>query len=66
MRVINEPTAAALAYGIDKFEDAKDRCVLIIDLGGGTFDVTCLVMGCGMLEVKATNGDTKLGGTDFD
>jgi len=66
MRVINEPTAAALAYGIDKFADASDRLTLIIDLGGGTFDVTCLCMDQGMLEVKSTQGDTHLGGADFD
>ena len=65
-RVVNEPTAAALAYGIDKFENANDRLTLIIDLGGGTFDVTCLCMDHGMLEVKSTNGDTHLGGADFD
>jgi len=65
LRIINEPTAAALAYGVDK-DGASDRNTLIIDLGGGTFDVTILCMDSGVLEVKATNGDTHLGGEDFD
>lgn len=63
LRIINEPTAAALAYGIDKGED---HTVLVYDLGGGTFDVSILEMGDGVFEVKATNGDTHLGGDDFD
>jgi len=63
-RVINEPTAAALAYGIDKSMD--DAHVLVFDLGGGTFDVTLLNMDHGVFEVEATNGDTHLGGEDFD
>ncbi|MDY6029825.1 MAG: molecular chaperone DnaK [Acidaminococcaceae bacterium] len=62
-RIVNEPTAAALAYGIDKTED---HIVLVYDLGGGTFDVSILEMGDGVFEVKATNGDTHLGGDDFD
>ena len=63
LRIINEPTAAALAYGIDK---TNDHTVLVYDLGGGTFDVSILEMGDGVFEVKATNGDTRLGGDDFD
>jgi len=63
LRIINEPTAAALAYGIDKTDD---HIVLVYDLGGGTFDVSILEMGDGVFEVKATNGDTHLGGDDFD
>ena len=63
LRIINEPTAAALAYGIDKTDD---HTVLVYDLGGGTFDVSILEMGDGVFEVKATNGDTHLGGDDFD
>jgi molecular chaperone DnaK len=63
MRIINEPTAAALAYGIDKDGDEK---VLVYDLGGGTFDVSILQLGGGTFEVLATNGDTNLGGDDFD
>ena len=63
LRIINEPTAAALAYGIDK---TNDHAVLVYDLGGGTFDVCILEMGDGVFEVKATNGDTHLGGDDFD
>ena len=63
MRIINEPTAAALAYGIDK---SDDHIVLVYDLGGGTFDVSILEMGDGVFEVKSTNGDTHLGGDDFD
>ncbi len=62
-RIINEPTAAALAYGIDK---SDDKTVLVYDLGGGTFDVSILELGDGVFEVKATNGDTHLGGDDFD
>ncbi|MFJ9929122.1 molecular chaperone DnaK [Streptomyces misionensis] len=63
MRIINEPTAAALAYGLDK---ENDQTVLVFDLGGGTFDVSLLEMGDGVIEVKATNGDTHLGGDDWD
>lgn len=64
VRIINEPTAAALAYGIDKKE--KESTIIVYDLGGGTFDVTVLHMGEGVFEVKATHGDTHLGGDDFD
>ncbi|TGZ19558.1 chaperone protein DnaK [Streptomyces sp. S816] len=63
MRIINEPTAAALAYGLDK---GDEQTVLVFDLGGGTFDVSLLEMGDGVIEVKATNGDTHLGGDDWD
>jgi len=63
VRIINEPTAASLAYGLDKKGEEK---IIVYDLGGGTFDVTCLEIGEGVFEVKATNGDTKLGGDDFD
>ncbi len=63
LRIINEPTAAALAYGVDKESDQK---VMVYDLGGGTFDVSILDMGDGVLEVLATNGNTRLGGDDFD
>ena len=63
-RIINEPTAAALAYGLDKKE--KDQTIIVYDLGGGTFDVSVLELGDGVFEVKATNGDTHLGGDDFD
>ena len=62
-RIINEPTAASLAYGIDKEEDQK---IMVYDLGGGTFDVSIIEMGDGVTEVLATNGDTHLGGDDFD
>jgi len=62
-RIINEPTAAALAYGMDKKKDCK---IAVFDLGGGTFDVSILELGDGVFEVKATNGDTHLGGEDFD
>lgn len=62
-RIINEPTAAALAYGIDK---SDDHTILVYDLGGGTFDVSILELGDGVFEVKSTNGDTHLGGDDFD
>ena len=65
MRIINEPTAAAIAYGLDKNTDSE-RNVLIFDLGGGTFDVSLLNMDNGFFEVKATSGDTHLGGEDFD
>lgn len=64
MRIINEPTSAALAYGLDKKEG--ERNVLIYDLGGGTFDVSILTIDNGIFEVKATSGDTHLGGEDFD
>ncbi len=63
LRIINEPTAAALAYGLDK---QSDETVAVYDLGGGTFDVSILEIGDGVFEVKATNGDTHLGGDDFD
>ena len=63
LRIINEPTAAALAYGIDKGED---HTILVFDLGGGTFDVSILELGEGVFEVKATNGNNRLGGDDFD
>lgn len=63
LRIINEPTAASLAYGIDK---SDDHTVMVYDLGGGTFDVSILDVGDGVFEVKATNGDTHLGGDDFD
>ncbi len=63
-RIINEPTAAALAYGIDKTE--KEQKVLVYDLGGGTFDVSILELADGTFEVLSTNGDTRLGGDDFD
>ena len=63
MRIINEPTASALAYGLDK---KKDEQIAVYDLGGGTFDISILELGDGVFEVKATNGDTHLGGDDFD
>ncbi len=63
LRIVNEPTAAALAYGLDKEED---QTILVYDLGGGTFDVSILELGDGFFEVKATSGDNKLGGDDFD
>ncbi|ALC89884.1 molecular chaperone DnaK [Bacillus sp. FJAT-18017] len=63
-RIINEPTAAALAYGLDKLEE--DQTILVYDLGGGTFDVSILELGDGVFEVKATAGDNRLGGDDFD
>src|SRR5213595_324376 len=63
LRIINEPTAAALAYGLDKKKDEK---ISVYDLGGGTFDVSILELGEGVFEVKSTNGDTHLGGDDFD
>jgi len=65
LRIINEPTAAAIAYGLDKKPDT-DRNVLVFDLGGGTFDVSLLTINSGLFEVKATAGDTHLGGEDFD
>ncbi len=64
-RIINEPTAAALAYGLDK-ASKKDEKIAVYDLGGGTFDVSILELGDGVFEVKSTNGDTHLGGADFD
>ena len=63
-RIVNEPTAAALAYGLDK--QGKDEKIAVFDLGGGTFDVSILELGDGVFEVKSTNGDTHLGGDDFD
>src|SRR5512136_273078 len=63
LRIINEPTAAALAYGLDKKDN---ETILVFDLGGGTFDVSILEVGEGVVEVKATNGDTHLGGDDWD
>jgi len=65
LRIINEPTAAAIAYGLDKKAEGE-RNVLIFDLGGGTFDVSLLAIEDGIFEVKATAGDTHLGGEDFD
>ena len=62
-RIINEPTAAALAYGLDKKKDEK---IAVFDLGGGTFDISILEIGDGVFEVRSTNGDTHLGGDDFD
>ena len=70
MRIINEPTAAAIAYGLDKSSmydtAANETSILVFDLGGGTFDVTMLIVDSGVFEVLATNGDTHLGGEDFD
>jgi len=63
-RIVNEPTAAALAYGLDK--QSKDSVIAVFDLGGGTFDISILELGDGIFEVKSTNGDTHLGGDDFD
>jgi len=63
LRVINEPTAAALAYGMDK---SDDKIIAVYDLGGGTFDISILEIQKGVFEVKSTNGDTFLGGEDFD
>src|SRR6266436_300801 len=63
LRIINEPTAASLAYGLDK---KKDERIAVYDLGGGTFDISILELGDGVFEVKSTNGDTHLGGDDFD
>jgi len=64
LRIINEPTAAALAYGLDKMD--TNQKIFVYDLGGGTFDVSILELGDGVFEVLSTNGDTKLGGDDFD
>src|SRR5690606_11168677 len=63
LRIINEPTAAALAYGLEKKEG---KTIAVYDLGGGTFDISILEIGDGVFEVKSTNGDTFLGGEDFD
>ncbi len=63
-RIVNEPTAAALAYGLDK--QNKDSKIAVFDLGGGTFDISILELGDGVFEVKSTNGNTHLGGDDFD
>ena len=66
-RIINEPTAAALAYGLDKKQGSgKNQKIAVFDLGGGTFDISILDIGDGVFEVLATNGDTHLGGDDFD
>lgn len=62
-RIINEPTAAALAFGLDKSEG---KIIAVYDLGGGTFDISLLEISNGVFEVKSTNGDTSLGGEDFD
>src|SRR6202030_1418993 len=64
LRIINEPTAASLAYGLDK--KGKDEVIAVYDLGGGTFDVSVLEIGEGVFEVRSTNGDTHLGGDDYD
>ena len=64
-RVLNEPTAAAIAYGLDRSKSVEEN-ILVFDLGGGTFDVTLLTIDNGVFEVKATAGDTHLGGEDFD
>ena len=64
LRIVNEPTAAALAYGLDKGE--KEQRILVFDLGGGTFDVSLLEIGDGVVEVRATSGDNHLGGDDWD
>jgi len=64
LRIINEPTASSLAYGLDKTKE--EATIAVFDLGGGTFDITILQMGDGVFEVKSTNGDTSLGGDDFD
>src|SRR5262249_62394131 len=63
LRIVNEPTAAALAYGLDK---KKDETIAVYDFGGGTFDISILEVGEGVVEVKATNGDTHLGGDNLD
>ena len=63
LRIVNEPTAAALAYGLDK---KKDEIIAVYDFGGGTFDISILEVGEGVVEVKSTNGDTHLGGDDID
>ena len=61
-RIINEPTAAALAYGMDKVDKNENKIIAVYDLGGGTFDISILELSSGVFEVKATNGDTNLGG----
>jgi len=66
LRIINEPTAGAIAYGLDKASEMSEKNIIIYDLGGGTFDVTVLTIDEGIFEVKATGGDTRLGGEDFD
>jgi L1 cell adhesion molecule like protein len=66
LRIINEPTAAAIAYGLDQKKESEEKHILIYDLGGGTFDVTLLSIEDGVFEVKSTAGDTRLGGEDFD
>lgn len=66
MRIINEPTASSIAYGLDKINDEKERNILIFDLGGGTFDLSVLTLSGGLFEVKAVAGDSHLGGEDFD
>jgi L1 cell adhesion molecule like protein len=66
LRIINEPTAAAIAYGLEQTKSSEEKHILIYDLGGGTFDVTLLSIEDGVFEVKATAGDTRLGGEDFD
>ncbi|QDE71499.1 MULTISPECIES: molecular chaperone DnaK [Myxococcus] len=66
LRIINEPTAAALAYGLDKVQDGGTERIAVYDLGGGTFDISILELNAGVFEVKSTNGDTFLGGEDFD
>ena len=66
LRIINEPTAAAIAYGFERMHEKAEKSILIFDLGGGTFDVSLLVIDNGLFEVKATAGDTHLGGEDFD
>jgi molecular chaperone DnaK len=66
LRIINEPTAAALAYGLDKVRDTGSERIAVYDLGGGTFDISILELSSGVFEVKSTNGDTFLGGEDFD
>ena len=66
LRIINEPTAAAIAYGLDKTEDKKEKNILVFDCGGGTHDVSILTLDGGIFEVKATGGDTHLGGSDID
>ena len=68
MRIINEPTAASIAYGLhiaDELID-EDRSIMVFDLGGGTLDISILIIASGMVDVEATNGDTFLGGRDFD
>ncbi|HZN95453.1 MAG TPA: molecular chaperone DnaK [Myxococcales bacterium] len=66
LRIINEPTAAALAYGLDKQKEGRSEKIAVYDLGGGTFDISILELNAGVFEVKSTNGDTFLGGEDFD